>query len=95
MRKLLARLVFFCTPHKSWYAIKHKHHGGWIYEGSRTLISTDVDFGPAIWFDEPAEAWLWMSARCHYGWHDDYQLVKLDVQFATNIYRMTNVPWSI
>jgi hypothetical protein len=102
MRKLFAWVVFKLSRHTRWYAVKHKRSGAWVCAARKDAEAPDwhvynlnlsVEFGPAEWFDEPVEAYLWMLARIGYTWVDDYQLVRLDVRFASNHYHMTEVAW--
>lgn len=102
MRKLIAWLAFRFSRHAHWYAVKHKRSGAWVCGARKGAeapywhvykLNLDVEFGPAEWFDQPVEAYLWMLARAGYTWIGDYQLVRLDVQFVSNHYRMTDVAW--
>lgn len=102
MRQLFAWLRFKMQKHPCWYAVRHKRSGAWVCGARKGAespewhvykLQLDIEFGPAEWFDEPVEAYLWMVARIGASWMADYQLVRLDVGFNSNHYKMTNVEW--
>lgn len=73
-----------------WYAVKRTQSQAWLVD-TCAGGTYDLEFGSAVWYDEPDEAKLALIAaeldpREH-------TLVRLHTQPQTNHYSMKELPW--
>lgn len=94
--KLIAKVWGVLRPPKYWYAVRDKQTRAWLVD-TCAGGTFDVEFGRAVWYDEPDEAYLaitLLACDSDRQMHPtDFQLVRLHVQPNSNHYSMKEIPW--